>query len=149
MPFLLLKLVHVLAAIVAVGSNVTYAFWLRRAGHDRDKLTWAIGGIQMLDSRVANPAYIVLLITGLWMVLGGFGFSFERLWIALALALYVGLVIVGIFLYAPVVRQQLAEAERDPTSPEYAAIARRSTLLGVITLVAVLVIVGLMVTKPG
>ena len=29
---LVLKVIHVIAAIVAVGANVTYAFWLRRAG---------------------------------------------------------------------------------------------------------------------
>jgi uncharacterized membrane protein len=147
MPFLLLKLIHVVAAIVAVGANVTYAFWLRRAGRDRDKLTFAIQGIQMLDNRIANPAYIVLLITGVLMVAGG-AFSFQTGWIMAALALYVALVIVGIFLYAPTIRRQLQEAERDPTSPAYAAIERRSNVLGLTTLVAVLVIVTLMVTKP-
>jgi uncharacterized membrane protein len=148
MPFLLLKFVHVLAAIVAVGANVTYAFWLRRAGHDPDKLPWAIRGIQTLDNRIANPAYLVLLVTGLWMVLGGFGFSFERGWIVAALVLYVALVIVGIFIYAPTIRRQLEEAERDPTSSAYVAIERRSTVLGITTLIAVLAIVALMVTKP-
>ncbi len=28
--FLILRFVHIAAAIVAVGANVTYAFWLRR-----------------------------------------------------------------------------------------------------------------------
>jgi uncharacterized membrane protein len=147
MPFLLLKFVHVVAAILAIGANVTYAFWLRRAGHDRDKLVWAIRGIQTLDNRVANPAYVLLLITGVWMVLGG-AFSFQAGWIVAALVLYVGLVVVGIFLYAPTIRRQLEEAERDPSSPTYAAIERRSTLLGITTLIVVLVIVALMVTKP-
>ncbi|HEY7736454.1 MAG TPA: DUF2269 family protein [Candidatus Limnocylindrales bacterium] len=147
MPFLLLKLVHVVAAIVAVGANVTYAFWLRRAGHDRERLTWAIRGIQALDSRLANPAYIVLLVTGAWMVLGG-AFSFQTGWIVAALVLYVVLLIVGIFVYAPTIQRQLEEAEHDPSSPAYAAIERRSTLLGISTLIAVLAIVALMVTKP-
>jgi uncharacterized membrane protein len=147
MPFLLLKLVHVVSAIVAVGANITYAFWLRRAGRDPDKLPWAIRGVQTLDNRLANPAYVVLLITGVAMVLTG-AFSFEEGWIATALVLYVALLIVGIFVYAPTVRRQLAEAERDPHSPDYAAIERRSTLLGIVTLIAVLAIVALMVTKP-
>lgn len=147
MPFLLLKFVHIVSAIVAIGANVTYAFWLRRAGHDRDKLVWAIRGIQTLDNRLANPAYLVLLITGVWMVLGG-AFSFQAGWIRAALALYVALVIIGIFLYAPTIRRQLEEAERDPTSPAYSAIERRSTILGITTLIVVLAIVALMVTKP-
>ena len=34
--FIALKVIHVLSAITAVGANVTYAFWLRRGGTDRD-----------------------------------------------------------------------------------------------------------------
>jgi uncharacterized membrane protein len=147
MPFLLLKFLHVLAAIVAVGANITYAFWLRRAGRDPDKLPWAIRGIELLDSRLANPAYAVLLITGVLMIVTG-AFSFQRGWIVAALILYVALLVIGIFVYAPTIRRQLQEAERDPASAAYTAIERRSTLLGMASLAAVLVIVALMVTKP-
>ena len=66
---LLLKLVHVLAAIVAVGSNVTYAFWLNRAGREQGRLLFALQGVRALDRRIANPAYIVLGITGPGMVI--------------------------------------------------------------------------------
>jgi len=57
--------------------------------------------------------------------------------------------LLGIFVYAPAVRRQIAEAERDPTSPAYAGAAARSNLLGVIVTGVVIVIVVLMVTKPG
>lgn len=143
----ILKLVHVLSAIVAVGANVTYAFWLRLAGHDRERLLFAIEGIRWIDRRVANPAYAVLLVTGVLMVLAG-AYSFETGWIAASLALFVLVAIVGIALFAPAIRRQLAEAERDPTSPAYAAAAARTTRLGLATTAAVLVIVVLMVTKP-
>jgi uncharacterized membrane protein len=146
--FLLLKLVHVVAAIVAVGSNVTYSFWLARAGRDRERLVWTLDGIRRLDGLIANPAYVVLLVTGVLMVMGG-AFSFETSWIVTALVLYVATVIVGIALYAPALRHQLAEAEKDPTSAAYDAAARRGNLLGVLTLAIVLVIVALMVLKPS
>jgi uncharacterized membrane protein len=144
---ILLKVVHILAAIVAVGSNVTYAYWLRRAGMDRDRLIYTIEGIQRLDNRIANPAYILVLLTGLGMVLAG-AFSFTTGWIVAAIALYVALVVVGIAFFSPAIKRQLEEAQRDPTSPAYAAAAARSNLFGVGTLVVVLVIVFLMVTKP-
>lgn len=83
---LLLKLVHVLSAIVAVGANVTYPFWLRLAGRDRDRLVWTTNGIRRLDRTFANPAYVVLLVTGVLMVLGGI-YSFETGWIAAAIVL--------------------------------------------------------------
>ena len=146
-PILLLKVVHILAAIVAVGSNVTYAFWLARAGRDRERLVFTIEGIRRLDSRIANPAYIVVLLTGLGMVALG-AFSFTTGWILAAIVLYVALVIVGIAFFAPAIKRQLGEAQRDPMSPTYAAAASRSNLFGIATLVVVVVIVVLMVTKP-
>lgn len=142
-----LKIVHILAAIVAVGSNVTYAFWLRWAGRDADRLRFALDGIASLDRRFANPAYVVLLITGVLMVLTGV-YRFEQTWIALALVLYVATAVIGAAVYAPTLRRQRAEAERDPAGAAYAAVERRSTLLGLITLGIVVVIVVLMVAKP-
>ncbi len=142
-----LKLVHVLSAIVAVGANVSYAFWLRLAGRDRDRLVFVITGIRWLDRRVANPLYALVLITGILMVLNGL-YSFETRWIAAAIVLYTGVAVTGIVGFGPAVRRQLAEAERDPTGPDYEAAARRSSALGVLTTTIVLIIVFLMVTKP-
>jgi uncharacterized membrane protein len=72
----------------------------------------------------------------------------ETGWIATAIVLYVLTAILGVTLYGPAIRRQLAEAERDPSSPDYAAAERRSNLLGVGTFLIVAVIVVLMVTKP-
>jgi uncharacterized membrane protein len=147
--FLTLKLIHILSVIAALGSNVTYAFWLRRAGLDRDRLVDTIQGVRQLDRRLANPAYIVAFVTGALMVAtGSAGVSFETGWIAAAIVLYVAVAIIGIAVYAPTVRRQLAEAEDDPTSPAYASVATRSTILGLLTVAIVVVIVWLMVTKP-
>src|SRR6266545_4082431 len=143
----LLKVIHVLAAITAVGANLTYTYWLRYAGVDRDRLAWTLKGIGRLDNRIATPAYIVLFLTGFLMVIGG-AFSFQTGWIAAAIALYVLVVVVGVAFYSPALRRQIAEAEADPTSPAYASIARRTNLFGVITTVVVLIIVVLMVAKP-
>jgi uncharacterized membrane protein len=144
---LILKLIHVLAAIVAVGANVTYAFWLRAAGREPARLVFVIETVRTLDTRVANPAYGVLLITGVLMVMAG-QYSFETAWLALAIALYVVVALLGIFAFAPAIRRQLAEAERDPTSAAYEIAARRSSRLGWLTTAIVLVIVALMVLKP-
>jgi uncharacterized membrane protein len=146
-PFLLLKVVHVLAAIVAVGSNVTYGFWLARAGRDREQLLFTISSIRWLDRSVANPGYVILLLTGIGMVVTG-QLSFTTGWIATAIVLYVIVAILGFTAFAPAIRRQLAEAEHDPTSAEYAVAAARSTTLGLLTTGVVLVIVTLMVMKP-
>jgi uncharacterized membrane protein len=142
-----LKIIHVLAAITAVGANLTYTYWMRYAGQDRDRLVWTMRGIRRLDNFIATPAYVVLLITGVLMVVGG-AFSFQAGWIIAAIVLYVLVVIMGIALYAPGLKRQIAEAEVDPTSPAYAEAARRTNLYGMITTAVVLVIVVLMVAKP-
>ena len=143
----ILKLIHVLAAITAVGANLTYTYWMRYEGQDRDRLIWTMKGIRRLDNFIATPAYVVLLITGVLMVIGGV-FSFQTGWIVAAIALYVVVVVIGIAFYAPALKRQIAEAEGDATSPAYAVAARRSNLIGMFTTVVVLVIVVLMVTKP-
>ena len=145
--FLILKFIHIGAAMVAVGANVTYAFWLRRAGTDRERLLDALEGIRRLDSRVANPGYIVLLLTGLAMIFNA-GIPLTTFWIAAAIVLYVMVAAIGLLLYAPALRRQRAEAERDPSSAEYRSAAMRGNLLGMLTVGTVAVILYLMVFKP-
>ena len=68
MLYLLLKWLHILAAIVAVGANVTYGIWLTRAARHLEALPFTLRGIKQIDDRIANPAYGLLLVTGLLMV---------------------------------------------------------------------------------
>src|SRR5207245_5877702 len=83
----LLKFVHVLLAITAVGSNITYAAWNARGAMEPQHLAFALKGIKFLDNRVANPAYGLLLLTGLILVaVGKLGL---RGWIVAALILFV------------------------------------------------------------
>lgn len=146
--YLLLKFVHVLLAIVALGANLTYGVWLSRAGRDPSQLRYTLAGIHFLDSRIANPAYALMLVTGLAMVWVN-AIPIETFWIAASLVLYVAVVILGIAVYAPLVRQQRAALERGgPTDPDYVAAERRSTTLGIVTTIVVVAIVFLMVTKP-
>ncbi len=141
------KYVHILAVITALGANLTYAFWLARAERDSGRLVFVIESIQRLDRRVANPAYILAFIAGVGIVLTG-PYGFESPWIVSAIVLYVLVAVLGITLYGPAVRRQLALAREAPASADYGAAARRSQLLGILVTLIVLVIVGLMVFKP-
>src|SRR6266851_3378852 len=78
MAFLIVKYIHILAAIVAVGLNISYAVWIIRAQRDPGHVPFTLKGIKFLDDRIANPAYGVLLLTGLLMVFLA-GYSFTRL----------------------------------------------------------------------
>jgi uncharacterized membrane protein len=145
--FLILKVFHILAAITALGANLTYPFWLRRAGTDRDRVLDALDGIRRLDSRVANPAYIVTFVIGILLVLTG-NLAFTTFWIAAAIVLFITVAILGAAVYGPALRLQEAEARADITSPAYAAAARRQNIVGGVVTLLVVVIVFLMVLKP-
>ena len=69
MEFQLTKFVHVLLAIVAVGFNASYGIWLARvANAPQATQSHVLRTIKFLDDRIANPAYGLLLVTGLFMV---------------------------------------------------------------------------------
>ena len=95
MLFLVVKYIHILAAIVAVGLNISYAIWIIRAQREPAHTGFALKGIKFLDDRIANPAYGVLLVTGLLMVFIA-GYSLTTLWIDIALVLFVLLVVVAV-----------------------------------------------------
>jgi uncharacterized membrane protein len=144
-----LKVTHVLLAVVAVGANVTYGIWLARASREPQHLGWALRGVKLLDDRLANPAYIGLGIVGVLMVLIG-PWEFETLWIAVAIGLYIVMAVVGFVLYSPTLSRQIRIYETDgPASPEFAALARRGSLYGMLLAAIVVAIIVLMVVKPG
>jgi uncharacterized membrane protein len=146
----LVKWLHILFAVAALGSNMTYGIWLAMAGRSPAALPFTLRTIRFIDSRVANPSYVMLLLTGTIMLLFPGGYDFGTTWVQVAIALYVLAVLLGIFVYAPVYRRQIALAESPgPGSPEYAAAARRGTLLGIVVTVLVVGIELIMVTKPA
>jgi uncharacterized membrane protein len=144
-----LKFLHVLMAIIAVGFNASYAIWLRRAARAPEHHAYVLRGVKLLDDRFANPAYGVLLLTGLIMVLTTPGLDLTTLWVLVALILYTVTVVLAAAVYTPTLRKQIEELEaQGPQTPRYHALARRSTVSGIVLGVIVVGIVFLMVTKP-
>ena len=149
MFFLLVKWIHVLSAITAVGANFTYGIWTARASREPKVLPFVLRNIHFVDTRIANPCYVLLLITGLTMAFT-LPIPPTTPWLLTALVLYVLAALLGITLYAPAVRRQIRLLESEGfDSPGYRASAKRSTLLGVLVTLDVVVIVFLMVVKPA
>lgn len=148
MLYLFLKWIHVLAAIIALGTNITYSVWLARVNRAPESLLFTLRTVKLLDDRIANPAYGVSLITGLAMVLIS-GMSLTTPWILLSLVLYVLVVFIAFLGYTPTLRHQIELAESvGPESEQYAAMTKRAARLGLILGVLVMAIVYLMVMKP-
>ena len=107
-----------------------------------------IRGIKFVDDRIANPAYGLLLVTGLLEVyLGGYGIGTS--WIDIALVLYVVLAVVAAAIYSPTLKKQIAVvASSGVTSPEAIQLASRGRFVGISLGVLAIAIVFVMVVKP-
>jgi len=143
------KFIHVLLAIIAVGFNASYGIWLARAASaPRDTQSHGLRTIKIIDDRFANPAYGLLLLSGLFMVWSA-GYPLTTRWIASALFLYVILVLVGLFVYTPTLREQIRLLESvGPESADYLRVASRGRTVGIVLAVVAVAIVFLMVAKP-
>lgn len=144
-----LKTLHILLAIVAVGFNISYGVWQVRAAREPQHMGYALRGIKFMDDYVANPSYVGLLLVGIALVLTG-PWEFEQMWIAVSIGLYVVLAVVGLLLYSPTLRRQIASYEASGAqSAEFASLSARSRMLGAVMGITVLAIIVLMVLKPG
>ena len=143
-----LKFAHVLLAIIAVGFNASYGILLARAAREPEHESHVLRTIKVLDDRFANPAYALLLVTGLLMVWEA-GIPLSTFWIATSLGIYGAAVLLGLAVYTPMLRRQIQVLDTDgPESADFRRLSARGTVVGIALAVMVVVIVFLMVTKP-
>ena len=148
MLFDVLKWLHVLAAVTAVGANITYGVWIRRASRTPETLLFTLQGIRAIDDRLANPGFGALLITGVLMLLV-LRLPLTTPWVVVALVLYFVMGAVAFRGFTPTLRDLIRILESEGfDSPRYQAVARRGMTLGITLLVIAAVIIFLMVVRP-
>ena len=147
--FVLVKFLHVLLAIIAVGFNATYGVWLARVAREPvPTQSFVLNGIKRLDDWFANPAYVLLAVTGATMVFVG-ELRFTTFWIAGGIVLWAVAVALGFFVYTPMLRNQIHALETaGPESEDYKRHSANARFVGILLAAIVVVIVFLMVTKP-
>jgi len=142
------KFVHVVLAIVAVGSNLSYGIWLAGTGQAPEHDARVLRGIKRLHDHVAIPAYVLLGVTGVILVVRG-PWDFLTPWITASTTLYL-VTLVAAMAYSPALRDQLvALEEHGRRSPTYRSAARFTAVAAGLSGVLALVVTFLMVTKPG
>lgn len=147
--YTVLKFVHILFAIAAVGFNASYTVWLVRGRRDPENLEFALKGVKFMDDYVANPAYIGLLITGLALILVLPWNLLHSFWLEAALVLWVIVALLGFGVYTPTLSRQIKVlAAKGAKDEQYKWLDQRAQRIGPALGVIVLVIVGLMVFKP-
>lgn len=148
MEYTLTKFLHVTLAIIAVGFNASYGIWIGRSARDPEHIGFVMRTIKLIDDRFANPAYGLLLLSGLFMVFNA-GYPLTTLWIAGALALYALVLVLAFTIIAPTFRAQMRALETEgPASGVFRAASARGRTWGIVVSVMVLAIVFLMVVKP-
>jgi uncharacterized membrane protein len=150
MLYTVLKFVHILLAIIAVGFTSTFGLLSVRAakaGGDGREMMFALKAIALMSS-IAHFCFLLLLATGLLMIWeAGFPYSFT--WIYLSLILFAVAFLAGSFMMMPSVKRRIAIlGERGPSDPEFIALSERAAKLGPALSLLAIILVWLMVAKP-
>lgn len=146
--YLVIKFIHVLVAIVAVGSSAGSSLWLRLAMRSPANMPFALRTAKFLDEFLTRPGLIVLLVTGLWMA--ATRWTLSLFWIRLALLMVV-IVLVALYIaVGPLLGWLIRVAETDGiASKRWARSEARFEIIGGASGLIIIGIVWLMVTKPS
>ncbi|BFM15467.1 DUF2269 family protein [Maricurvus nonylphenolicus] len=150
--YLVLKLLHILSAVVLAGTGTGIAFFMFMASRSSNTEAIAVTAshVVLADWLFTAPAVVVQFITGVLLMMK-LGFSFTSPWFLVVISLFV---FIGACWIPVVVIQyklkQLADASRGrgEVTPEFKRLMRWWTLLGIPAFTAILVIFVLMVFKP-
>lgn len=146
--YLLVKFVHILIALVALGTSAGLGVLLEFYGDDATHGAFLLRAIRTIERAIVLPGYALMLATGLWMVALTWSLR-ATAWLQAALALWVvGLVLLGA--YMPMLDRQIRLAEGSlRASAAYARLSRAGRVVGGGAGLVVVLILYLMVTKPA
>jgi len=151
--YFFLKYLHVLGAIVLLGTGTGIAFFMLMAhrGGDPAFIARTAAIVVIADMLFTASAVALQPVTGgVLMMLSSTGFTGR--WLMASLGLYA---VAGLF-WVPVIFMQIemrdlarvAAAENQPLPPRYFALIRRWMLFGIPGFGSVMTIVWLMIAKP-
>lgn len=147
--YVIVKWFHVMMAITALGANLTYGLWFTRAGREPQYFGFVMRTVRILDNRIANPAYGLLLLSGFAMT-GMAHIPISTPWVLTGLILWVLLIIVAAAGYTPTLRRGIEAFDAGgAASPAFQQAAARGRTLGILLILIAIVIVWVMVAKPG
>jgi uncharacterized membrane protein len=145
--------IHVTAAVVGFGATFAEAVTFPVAMKlDKRHLPYVHKLQLFINQRLATPALVVILVTGIYQVSEG-NFSFGDMWISVTFLIVIVLGgLLGAY-FVPTDRRLFAQitkdlAETGEPSKEYLADVRREGVLGTITGVLIVAALFLMITKP-
>jgi len=147
MGYMLLKVLHILLAIVAVGFSISFGIIMATAAGNLDATRFSLRLIARLE-RMTRIGFIGLILSGL--ALGGMGeVSWHALWFTGSLVISLVAFTVAMTVAVPTLRAQIAlAAQPAPPMDELKRLSGRSRVVGMTLGLMSLTILFLMVLKP-
>ena len=153
MSYLVLKYLHLMGAVVLLGTGAGIAFFMLMAHRSRDTrfVAMTAGTVVVADTIFTATAILAQPLTG-WLLTRELAIPLSEPWVAASLGLYV---VAGAF-WLPVVWMQIrmrdlaraASAEGAPLPPAYHRLFRWWFAFGFPGFGAVALIVWLMIARP-
>ena len=147
-----LKYVHILSAIVWVGTGLYFQYQATRLNRigDPERMAAFTKDIEFTGKTLLLPASILVLAMGIAMVLYAPFLEFEDTWIAIGLVGSIATAVTGSVFIGPTAGKigWLIE-EQGPASPEVQAATRKIFMVSRIDQVVLLLVIAAMVYKPG
>lgn len=142
---------HVLAAMIWVGGGIVDLSLARRMmGADEATARIFAASREWTLTRVVLPAMMVVPVLGIALVVESDAWSFGQTWVWLSLTLVVGVIVAGgVIASLDTPRLQKLAEERGVDDPEYRRFQSRHENLVNALFLTVLVVVFLMIFKPG
>lgn len=145
--YLLLKFFHILIALVALGGSAGLGIALEFYGNHPTHGPFLLRAIGRIVAFFVLPGYVLMLVTGLWMV--NMAWPLTTRWIQGAVVLWtVGIVGLSIFLAVLRKQRRLLEAE-GPSSASYQRVSLLGRAVGGGVGLVGITILYFMVFKPG
>lgn len=144
--YVVVKFAHILIAILALGTSAGLGIVLELYGNHPVHGAFVLRAIARVVAFFVLPGYLLMLVTGVWMV--NLAWTWTTHWIQAALGLWtLGALALAIFLAVLHRQMRLSDAE-GPASPTYRRTALLGRVLGGLVGLVVISILYLMVFKP-
>jgi len=147
-----LHFLHVLGAIVWLGGGLMLVMvGIRvRSSASSEAIAEFARTIPFVGIRVLGPAWIVVLVTGVWMVFSSSAFKFTQLWVLFGLGAFAVAFLIGaVYMSRVGIRLDRAARSEDPKDANLRTLLGR-WLVGYSVVLGVLLVAAWdMVFKPG
>jgi Predicted integral membrane protein (DUF2269) len=154
-PWLLL--LHVVGAVVAFGPTFSFSLIGAMAGREPQHANFATRITHAVTDRLVIPVAVTMAITGVAMILvAGINLAAAQYrWLGVAIVLYVVVLSYGVLVQRRTVERLIELTSAPPPAgasgppPEVPAVVRRVQLGGMFMGAGIVLILFLMVVKPG